>query len=89
MCIPSLDYYFPVTPTYSVLVQQLFILSLSFLCSATFDYEAQREYTDLVLIVEDNGRTSKRRSTPSSIRVMINNLNDEQTVFDQAVYSKC
>ena len=56
--------------------------------SATFDYEEEREYTDLTLIVEDNGIINKRRSVPTPITVRINNLDDEPTIFDQAVYSE-
>ena len=56
--------------------------------SATFDYEEEREYTDLTLIVEDNGNINKRRSEPTRITVTINNLDDEPTIFDQAVYSE-
>ena len=58
------------------------------LSSATFDYEEQREYTDLSLIVEDNGIINKRRSEPIPITVRIVNLNDEPTVFDQPIYSE-
>ena len=56
--------------------------------SATFNYEEEREYTDLTLIVEDNGIINKRRSVPTPITVRINNLDDEPTIFDQAVYSE-
>ena len=56
--------------------------------SATFNYEENAIYNDLTLIVEDNGITNKRRSIPTPITVRIGNLNDEPTVFSQAVYSE-
>ena len=59
-----------------------------FCFSATFDYEDNAEYNDITLIVEDNGITNQRRSAPTPIIVSIGNLNDEPTVFDQAVYSE-
>ena len=56
--------------------------------SATFDYEENAVYSDLTLIVEDNGITNKRRSIPTPITVRIGNINDEPTVFDQPIYSE-
>ena len=61
--------------------------NILFYFSATFDYEENPEY-DLTLIVEDDGITNQRRSIPTPITVTIGNLNDEPTVFDQAVYSE-
>jgi len=53
-----------------------------------FDYEVRTEYS-FFLEVEDNGRTSQRLSENSVVNVAINNVDDVQTVFDPATYSKC
>ena len=53
-----------------------------------FDYEDRSVYNNLFLVVEDNGRTGKRVSSPSDVIIQIKNLDDEPTVFEQATYSE-